>query len=49
MTHDDIHDEPPECPTCGRSGCHPEDFDRVDPVLGDLRPCPDCDGRGEIQ
>lgn len=35
------------CVTCGGSGCDPDDFDQIDPVLGDLRACPDCDGRGE--
>lgn len=37
------------CPTCRASGCHPDDFDQPDPVLGQLRPCPDCDGRGETE
>jgi DnaJ-class molecular chaperone len=35
------------CETCGGSGVDPEDFGRPFPVLSELRPCPDCDGRGE--
>jgi len=35
------------CSTCRGSGCHPDDFGQSDPVLGRLRPCPDCHGRGE--
>lgn len=35
------------CSTCQGSGCDPDDFHQPDPVLGQLRPCPDCDGRGE--
>lgn len=41
-------DDPDDiCPTCGGSGVDPEDFQAVDPVLGELRPCWDCQGTGE--
>lgn len=36
------------CANCGGSGVDPEDFGQVPPTLGELRPCPDCDGRGEV-
>lgn len=35
------------CETCGGSGVDPADFAAVDPLLGQLRPCPDCEGTGE--
>lgn len=41
--------EPQVCETCEGSGCHPVDFHQPDPPLGQLRPCPDCDGRGETE